>query len=120
MIPRACTKNEHLPSELSGGYTWSKKIVPAMFRWLAAQDNPWALGSATLEAAIRLVGRHYAGEEYDLESGPSSPEVQLVTHNLFASLIPKYFVDDAAVCRHVEKPNKECCPLGSYQLLRIK
>lgn len=69
--------NKDLPPMLAAGDTWTKKVVPTLFRWLAAQDDPWAPAAKGLEEAIHVISRHYADEEYDLE-GSTSPEFQLV------------------------------------------
>lgn len=69
--------NKDLPPLLAPGDIWTKKVIPTLFRWLAAQKDPWAPSALHLEGAIRLLCRHYVDEEYDLD-GPRSPEFQLV------------------------------------------
>lgn len=75
--------NKDLPALLAAGDTWTKKIIPTLFRWIAAQDDPWTPTAKHLEDAIQTLGCHYADEEYVLDDGTRSPEFQLVRYILY-------------------------------------
>ncbi len=76
--PCSRVTNWNLPSDLTTNDIWTKKVLPTLFRWLAAQANPWVPVARDMEKAIWLIGHHYVGDDYDLEKGTASPEFQLV------------------------------------------
>lgn len=75
---RSCVMNRDLPSDLTTNDIWTKKVLPTLFCWLAAQANPWVPIAQDMEKAIQLIGRHYVSDDYDLEKDTVSPEFQLV------------------------------------------
>ena len=61
---------------------FGKKIVPLLFRWAAAQSNPWKPDSQDLIEAIETIGRLYAGDDYLLEEGKKSAEFRIVSQQI--------------------------------------
>lgn len=96
LIPRSRVKNKDLPAMLIAGDVWTKQVMPTLFRWLAAQADPWAPTAKYLEDAIRTIGRRYVDEDYDLE-GTTSPEFQLVLISFSLSLVADHFVGSPTV-----------------------
>lgn len=58
---------------------FGKKIIPLLFRWVAAQENPWKANTQDLIEAIKTIGRLYAGGDYELREGRRSPEFRIVS-----------------------------------------
>lgn len=71
-------RNEDLPQELMINNRWTKKIIPALIRYYAAQKNPWSHKVPKLLNAIEVISQHYAGSDYQLEDGTDSAEYHLV------------------------------------------
>lgn len=86
-VPRSRVTNKHLPEQLTINDRWTKKILPTLFRWFAAQANPWSPVAEDLEASLQLIGSHFAGDDYILAKGVTSPEFQLVCPPLYQYLI---------------------------------
>lgn len=78
-VTTAKVTNKDLPPQLTVNDVWTKKIVPTMIRWFAAQTSPWVPSDVpSFETALELISRHFAGDDYELSNGTSSPEFTLV------------------------------------------
>lgn len=95
-VPRPRVTNKHLSEQLTVNDVWTKKVLPTLFRWFAAQGNPWSPVPEDLEASLQLICRHFAGEDFTMDKGTTSPEFQLVC----PLLMPLSYDLSLTICRH--------------------
>jgi hypothetical protein len=80
-----CVKNEDLPAELLENKNFCKKIMPAIYQWAAALQDPWGITQDMLTGAVKVIVGMFLGDEYDPKD--NSAEVRRVSlpnsHMLF-------------------------------------
>jgi hypothetical protein len=79
---RVKASNVSLPPGVHEGGLWRKSVITTLFRWVAGQDDPWAIADDDLILGLRTICEAFYGnlEDFDLEITNSSPAFHVVSH----------------------------------------
>jgi hypothetical protein len=71
--------NKQLPAACHEDGTWTKRVIPTLFRWAGVQRKPFAIPEAKVVEALQIICGAYYGNSIPIEITPSSTGVRLVS-----------------------------------------
>jgi hypothetical protein len=70
--------NSQLPAECHENNTWTKRVLPTLFRWAGHQPAPFTIPEAKILKALKAICSRIYGDSVEIDFGSSSVALRLV------------------------------------------